>query len=91
MADRPRPPWAHVLREARHARGWDACRLAVELPRAAGEDATASADSLPRRIRDWEAGRHGIRERYRLLLASLLDLDPEQPAPPGARRFPTPP
>jgi hypothetical protein len=88
MPDRSRPAWAYLLRDARRARGWDAHRLAVELRRAAGEEATASADSLLRRIRDWEAGRHGIRERYRLLLASILDLDPEQLTPPGGPPVP---
>ncbi|WP_087102929.1 hypothetical protein [Nocardiopsis sp. JB363] len=71
----PRPPWASALRQARLEAGWDAHRLAIELLRAAGPEATASAESLTRRIREWEAGRSTIRERYRLLLAHVLQLD----------------
>lgn len=73
----PRPQWALALRQARLDAGWDATRLAVEMVRAAGSDATATTESLTRRIREWEAGRSSIRERYRLLLARVLHLDAE--------------
>ncbi|GAB3726993.1 DNA-binding protein [Nocardiopsis nanhaiensis] len=73
----PRPVWAQALREARTGLGWDVHRLAVEMVRAAGPDATATTESLTRRIREWEAGRSAIRERYRLLLARVLQVDDE--------------
>lgn len=73
----PRPAWAQALHEARTDLGWDVHRLAVEMVRAAGPDATATTESLTRRIREWEAGRSTIRERYRLLLARVLQVDAE--------------
>lgn len=73
----PRPAWARALREARTDLGWDVHRLAVELLRAAGPEATATTESLTRRIREWEAGRSTLRERYRLLLARVLQVDAE--------------
>lgn len=83
----PRLAWAASLRQARLDAGWDVHRLAVELVRAAGSDATATTESLTRRIRAWEAGRSTIRERYRLLLARVLQVDAasftEQPAHTG--------
>ncbi|MCK9871368.1 DNA-binding protein [Nocardiopsis dassonvillei] len=87
----PRPDWAHRLREARRARGWDVARLARELRRAGGRDASATAQSLVRMIRDWEKGTYRPRERYRLLLARLLevDLDHQEGAPaPGLLELP---
>ncbi|WP_017606849.1 hypothetical protein [Nocardiopsis alkaliphila] len=71
------PAWATALRQARMEAGWDVHRLAVEMVRAAGPEATATTQSLARRIREWEAGRSTIRERYRLLLARVLPLDPK--------------
>lgn len=71
----PRPAWAAALRQARLDAGWDVHRLAVELVRAAGGEATATTESLTRRIRAWEAGHSTIRERYRLLLARVLQTD----------------
>jgi hypothetical protein len=76
-----RPPWSQTLRDARTSRGWDPLRLAHELLRAAGDEATTTPDSLVRRIRDWEAGRHCVRERYRLLLARVLELPAEALSP----------
>ena len=76
-----RPPWSQTLRDARTNRGWDPLRLAHELLRAAGDEATTTPDNLVRRIRDWEAGRHRVRERYRLLLAHVLDLPAEALSP----------
>lgn len=73
----PRPAWARALRKARTDLGWDVHRLAVELLRAAGPEATATTESLTRRIREWEAGRSTLRERYRLLLARVLQVDAE--------------
>ena len=73
----PRPAWARALRKARTDLGWDVHRLAVELLRAAGPEATATTESLTRRIREWEAGGSTIRERYRLLLARVLQVDAE--------------
>ncbi|WP_435109999.1 DNA-binding protein [Nocardiopsis synnemataformans] len=82
------PRWAQALRQQRTELGWDVHRLAVELVQAAGRHNTATAESLTRRIRAWEAGSSGIRERYRLLLAQVLQVDPEvfadQPVEPGA-------
>lgn len=74
----PRPAWAIALRQARLDTGWDVHRLAVEMMRAAGSDATATTESLTRRIRAWEAGGSTIRERYRLLLARVLQVDADQ-------------
>lgn len=71
----PRPAWATHLRRARREAGWDVHRLAVEMVRAAGTEATATTESLARRIREWESGRSTIRERYRLLLARVLPID----------------
>lgn len=73
----PHPEWARALRRARVEAGGDVHRLVVEMVRAAGAEATATTESLTRRIRGWEAGRSAIRERYRLLLARVFHLGPE--------------
>ena len=52
-------------------------RLAVELRRAGGRQATATAESLTRMIRDWERGTYRPSERYQLLLARVLATDPD--------------
>ena len=79
------PAWTpEAIRSARLAAGWDAARLARELKRAAGREATATTESLTRSIRNWEAGRTRPRERYRLLLDRLLGPAPStQPPAPG--------
>lgn len=73
-----RPEWAQALNQARTDLGWDPHRLAKEMRKAAGPDATATTESLIRRIRDWEAGRGSIRERYRLLLARVLEIESDE-------------
>ncbi|MEU3306736.1 DNA-binding protein [Nocardiopsis sp. NPDC055551] len=73
----PHPEWARALHRARVEAGWDVHRLAVEMVRAARTEATATTESLARRIREWEAGRNAIRERYRPLLARVFHLGPE--------------
>ncbi|MEU0237696.1 hypothetical protein ABZ234_08390 [Nocardiopsis sp. NPDC006198] len=84
-------PWARALRQARIEHGWDPHRLASELQRA-DHKPSATTESLARRIRDWERGKHHIQERYRLLLAQVLDLDaadlapePDEPTPQNHR------
>lgn len=85
MAPEPelRPDWAQRLRDERRAHGWDVTRLAQELRRAGAGDVSATAESLVRMIRDWEKGTYRPRERYRLLLARVLEVDLDQTSAPA--------
>jgi hypothetical protein len=56
-----------ALRAWRRSLGWDVPKLARHLREAADGEAVPAHDSLVRMIRGWEAGRHGMSERYELL------------------------
>jgi hypothetical protein len=68
-----------TLHEWRRSRGWDVPKMARELRRAAREsgETVAAHDGLIRMIRDWERGRHNLTERYELLYATALDVEPD--------------
>lgn len=71
----PRPVWAQNLRQRRRELGWDVRRLAEQMARSAGPNGTATVESLARRVREWEAGRSAVQERYRLLVERVLGAD----------------
>jgi tetratricopeptide (TPR) repeat protein len=76
--DRPEalPTWAELLRKERRTRGWSQKQLAIRLFRAAGSDITLpEIDSVIRRIKDHEAGRHQPADPYPLLYSRALGLD----------------
>ena len=69
-----------TLREWRRSRGWDVPEMARQLRRAAREAGVtiASHTGLVRMIYAWERGDHKLTERYHLLYAAALGIDPEQ-------------
>jgi hypothetical protein len=65
-----------MLQKLRGDRGWDINEVARRI-RAAGKDASvdvADFDGLVRMIRSWQRGRHGISERYQLLIRTAFGL-----------------
>jgi hypothetical protein len=80
------------LHDWRRSRGWDVPKMARQLRRAACEaqESVAAHDGLIRMIRDWERGKHTLTERYELLYAAALGVEPaclaNGPARSGARR-----
>jgi len=69
-----------TLREWRRSRGWDVPEMERRLRRAARETGVSIADDqgLKRMIYAWERGSHKLTERYELLYAKALDLEPER-------------
>src|SRR5260370_41018147 len=67
-----------VLRAWRRSLGWDVPEMARRLRQAAGDNPMPVHDALVRMIRRWETGRYGISERYELLYAAALGIEPEQ-------------
>ena len=71
-----------TLREWRRSRGWDVPEMARQLRRAAREAGVPAAThtGLIRMIYAWERGDHKLTERYRLLYAAALGIDPDRVA-----------
>ncbi len=71
-----------MLREWRRSRGWDVPEMARQLRRAAREAGVPAAThtGLIRMIYAWERGDHKLTERYRLLYAAALGIDPDRVA-----------
>jgi tetratricopeptide (TPR) repeat protein len=68
------PAWAQRLAELRRARQWVVGDVARELKKLRSD--LPSVRSLAHMIRsDWEAGRHCPGPRYRMLLATVYDVD----------------
>jgi transcriptional regulator with XRE-family HTH domain len=65
-----------VLRAWRRSRGWDAPELARRFRQAADGAALPEPDSLKRQIWRWERGGLTV-ERYQLLYARVLGIDPD--------------
>src|SRR5260370_22398349 len=66
-----------VPRSWRRALGWDVPEMARRLRQTAGDDQMPVHDALVRMVRRWE--REGLRtERYELLYAAALGVEPEQ-------------
>jgi transcriptional regulator with XRE-family HTH domain len=65
-----------VLRAWRRSRGWDVPRLAHQLRESAGDDPPPIHDALVRMIYRWERGKHSLSERYELLYAAALGIEP---------------
>ena len=81
------------LRQLRRSRGWDVPELAARIRKAAGTGHVADHDALVRMIRRWEAGQARMTERYALLVAKALGLNPADPATvspvPGVSSWPS--
>jgi len=81
-----------TLRARRRERRWDVPEMARQLSRAAREtgQAVAALDGLIRMIYAWERGDHAISERYELLYAAALQIEPHRlgrlPDDPAARK-----
>ncbi|GAA0954010.1 hypothetical protein [Nonomuraea longicatena] len=76
-AELPRalPTWAELLREKRRQAGWSQKQLAIRLFKAAGGGISLpELDSVIRRIKDHEAGRHHPADPYPLLYGRVLGL-----------------
>ena len=67
-----------TLREWRRSRGWDVPEMARQLRLAARatRQSIATHDGLIRMIYAWERGDHKLSERYELLYAKALGIDP---------------
>jgi len=67
-----------ALRAWRRSRGWDVPETARQLRRAARESGQriATSQSLVQMIYAWERGAHRLTERYELLYAAALKVDP---------------
>jgi transcriptional regulator with XRE-family HTH domain len=61
------------LRAAREERGWSREALATRL-RAASEEELPAVVSLAHMIKEWEAGKHGVSERYRVLYCRVFGM-----------------
>ncbi len=68
-----------ALRAWRRSRGWDVPEMARRLRRAAQESGqpAASQAGLVQMIYAWERGAHELTERYQLLYAAALGIDPD--------------
>lgn len=66
-----------TLRAWRRSQGWDVPEMARQLRRVA-QGPIADHDGLIRMIRDWERGRHKLTERYQLLYAAALGIEPDR-------------
>ncbi|WP_343951598.1 helix-turn-helix transcriptional regulator [Nonomuraea longicatena] len=81
------PAWAELLREKRRQAGWSQKQLAIRLIKATGGSIQLpDLDSVIRRIKDHEAGRHQPTDPYLLLYSRVFDsgddrLLPKSPAP----------
>lgn len=72
------PLWAERLRAERRNRTWSQSDMAKELVQAADERLRAhlpERESIVRRIRDYEAGKHQPRDPCRVLYCRVFDLD----------------
>jgi tetratricopeptide (TPR) repeat protein len=65
-----------MLRAWRRSLGWDVPRLARQLREAVGNDPLPVHDALVRMIYRWERGAHSLSERYELLYAAALGVEP---------------
>jgi transcriptional regulator with XRE-family HTH domain/tetratricopeptide (TPR) repeat protein len=73
-----------TLRAWRRSRGWDVPEMARQLKRAAqagGIPVATSQASIVQMIYAWERGDHKLTERYQLLYAAALGIDPDQLRP----------
>lgn len=62
------------LREEREARRWSRIAMASRM-RAASDEPLPADESLTHMIKEWEAGKHGVSDRYRALITAVFGVD----------------